>query len=215
MRCNNCGVEVNSRGKRCPLCNNPLEGKVKSYAFPDIKRKKNTFLKVVLLISLIALLITGYIDFELNNKFTWSRIVLLALISNYITLYYITNSYKDVLLLLCRYGFVVIGIIFIWYYFIRLSFIPNIIIPALCLVELIFSDVVAFIMKRNHIRKYLSVLLSNIFLSFVPMMLVIFNITTIDILAHISILLSIVNLIALILFDYNDLKEEIIMIFNY
>ena len=215
MRCNNCGVEVNSRGKRCPLCNNPLEGKVKSYAFPDIKRKKNTFLKVVLLISIIALLITGYIDFEFNGKYTWSRIVLLALISNYITLYYITNSYKDVLLLLCRYGFVVIGTIFVWYYFIRWSFIPNIIIPSLCLVELIFSDVVAFIMKRNHIRKYLSVLLSNIFLSFVPMILVIFNITTIDILAHISILLSIVNLIALILFDYNDVKEEIIMIFNY
>ena len=186
-----------------------------SYSFPDIKRKKNTFLKVVLLISIIALLITGYIDFEFNGKYTWSRIVLLALISNYITLYYITNSYKDVLLLLCRYGFVVIGTIFVWYYFIRWSFIPNIIIPSLCLVELIFSDVVAFIMKRNHIRKYLSVLLSNIFLSFVPMILVIFNITTIDILAHISILLSIVNLIALILFDYNDVKEEIIMIFNY
>ena len=164
MRCNNCGVEVNSRGKRCPLCNNPLEGKVKSYAFPAIKRKKNTFLKVVLLISLIALLVTGYIDFEFNHRFSWSRIVLLALVSNYISLYYITNSYKDVLLLLCRYGLVVIGIIFIWYYVTRWTFIPDIIIPTLCLVELIFSDVVAFIININNIINYLSLLIYNIFL---------------------------------------------------
>lgn len=215
MRCNVCDVEVNSRGKRCPICGNELQGTVKEYVYPHIRRKKNLPVKVLLFLSLVTVLLTGYIDYQFNSKFTWSIYVLLGVVTNFISINYILKSYKDVFGLLGRYGFIVIVLCYIWYLFTGVSFIPNYVIPGLCIAELIFSDVIALIFKRKKIKKYVGILITNVLLALVPSLLLFFNISTINIVAHISILFSIINILVLVLFDFNDVKDEITMIFNY
>lgn len=215
MRCNVCDVEVNSRGKRCPICGNELQGKVKDYIYPNIKRKKNLFLRILSLISIVTIIISGYIDYEFNTKFTWSIYVALGVITNFISINYILKSYKDIFVLLGRYGFIIILLVYIWYLFTGVSALPNYVIPGLCIAELIFSDIVALVFKYKHIKKYVSILITNVLLGLVPVLLLICNISTVEIVAHISILLSIINIIVLIIFDFNDVKDEITMIFNY
>ena len=106
-------------------------------------------------------------------------------------------------------------LVYIWYLFTGVSALPNYVIPGLCIAELIFSDIIALVFTYKHIKKYVSILITNVLLGLVPVLLLICNISTVEIVAHISILLSIINIIVLIIFDFNDVKDEITMIFNY
>ena len=47
------------------------------------------------------------------------------------------------------------------------------------------------------------------------MILILFNIIDFDYVAHAALILSIINILILVLFDFSDLKEELLMIFNY
>lgn len=215
MKCSNCGVTVNTPSKYCPICSNKLKHKGTNTIYPKIKRKGNIFLKSILLISLIITLICGYIDYVINNKLTFSSYVGLILLSNYITLFYIFKSYKDLFKLLGRYGTILMLILFIWYMFTGIKFITNFIIPILCIVELLFVDIFLFIIKRKRIRKYLGILIANVIVSFVPILLIVLNMIDFYYLAHIAMILSLVNILILVIFDFSDLKEEILMFFNY
>ena len=215
MKCNNCGVTVNTPSKYCPICSNKLKHKGTNTIYPKIKRKGNIFLKSILLISLIITLICGYIDYVINNKLTFSSYVGLILLSNYITLFYIFKSYKDLFKLLGRYGTILMLILFIWYMFTGIKFITNFIIPILCIVELLFVDIFLFIIKRKHISKYLGILIANVIVSFVPILLIVLNMIDFYYLAHVAMILSLVNILILVIFDFSDLKEEILMFFNY
>jgi len=215
MKCNNCGVTVNTPSKYCPICSNKLKHKGTNTIYPKIKRKGNIYLKSILLISLIITLICGYIDYVINNKLTFSPYVSLFLLSNYITLFYIFKSYKDLFKLLGRYGTILMLILFIWYMYTGIKFITNFIIPILCIVELLFVDIFLFIIKRKHIRKYLGILIANVIVSFVPILLIVLNMIDFYYLAHIAMILSLVNILILVIFDFSDLKEDILMFFNY
>ena len=215
MKCSNCGVTVNTPSKYCPICSNKLKHKGTNTIYPMIKRKGNVYLKTILLLSLIITLICGYIDYEINKKFTFSAYVGLALLSNYITLFYIFKSYKDLFKLLGRYGTILMIILFIWYMYTGLKTLTNFVIPILCIVELLFADIYLFIVKRRHIKKYLGILVANIVVSFVPLLLIVLKLIDFDYIAHAAMILSIVNILILVIFDFSDLKEELLMFFNY
>ncbi|MBQ7241107.1 MAG: hypothetical protein IJS56_06695 [Bacilli bacterium] len=215
MKCNNCGVTVNSPSKYCPICSNKLKHKGTNTIYPKIKRKSNMYLKVLLFISLLITLVVGYIDYEINKKITFSAYVGLALLSNYITIVYIFRSYKDIFKLFGRYGLILNIILFIWYMYTKQIFITNYIIPGLCIIELLFIDIFLFIFKRKHIRKYLGVLISNVVVAFVPLILIALKMIDFNYVAHVAMILSIINILILVIFDFSDLKEEVIMFFNY
>ena len=215
MKCSNCGVTVNSPSKYCPICSNKLKHKGTNTIYPKIKRKSNMYLKVLLFISLLITLVVGYIDYEINKKITFSAYVGLALLSNYITIVYIFRSYKDIFKLFGRYGLILNIILFIWYMYTKQIFITNFIIPSLCIIELLFNDIFLFIFKRKHIRKYLGVLISNVVVAFVPLILIALKMIDFNYVAHVAMILSIINILILVIFDFSDLKEEVIMFFNY
>ncbi len=215
MKCINCGVNVNTPSKYCPVCSNKLKSKCTNTIYPKIKRKFNFGLRLLVLVSLIVCLICGYINYELDKSFTWSIYVFLGVMTNCITVIYIFRSYKDIFKLLGRYGMLLMILLIIWYIFTKSKYIVNLVIPILCIVELLFNDVVTFIIKRKHIKKYLGILIANVVLSFVPMILIFFHIIDFYYVAHAALLLSVINILILVLFDFSDLKEELLMIFNY
>jgi hypothetical protein len=106
-------------------------------------------------------------------------------------------------------------LLIIWYAATKSKYIVNLVIPGLCILELLFNDIVTFIIKRKHKSKYLGILIANVVVSFVPMILILFKIIDFYYIAHAALLLSIINILILVLFDFSDLKEELMMIFNY
>ena len=70
-------------------------------------------------------------------------------------------------------------------------------------------------MRNTYIFRYLKIILVNIVLSLVPLILVLFNLVTYKLLAYISGLVSIIILIGIVIFYFDDLKDELSRIFNY
>lgn len=215
-KCNSCNISFNTSSKLCPLCQNKLIGNAKS-VFPINYKYKSSLLinKLIIFLSLTAFIICAFINYQLSKSLTWSIIVLLGLITNYTVIRLILRSYKDTLGLLGRYGVVLMIILFIWYFYTKNTIITNYIIPIVCLFELGFTAVISIILRNTYIIKYFKIILLNVFISIIPAILVIFDLVTYSLIANISAIISLIILIGLVIFYFEDLKDELHRIFNF
>ncbi len=209
-RCNNCQIDLNTNYEYCPFCQDKLVGKSFSY-YPKYKKKKSSIIfKIILFISLLTAIITGFIDYQIHSGLTWSIYCILGLISNIIITYYIFNSEKDISNSIIGYFLVLILISIIWYYKTNIKLITNIIIPILCLFIMLYTIIISFITKKKPLT-YLSI---NILIVIEPILLILRHEITFNILCYIDILLFIIIIITLYFFNHDEFKEEIIKIFR-
>lgn len=215
-KCNCCNVSINTLANSCPICGTKLTGSGIDHIYPKAKRKKLTIImKFVLFISIALGIIASYIDYIINHSFSFSTYICLGLFSNYLILYLIFKSRRDTLKLLIRYGFIIVLLLFIWFYYTKAYILTNIIIPSVCIFELLLSDIIACFIRSKYIRKYIKIIVTNIILAIIPFILVRTHLTTFNVLAHVSLLISIINVIGLIIFAFDDLRCEIRKFFNY
>ena len=208
--CNNCRLDINTSEKLCPLCQSKLEGTC-TPVFPELSDKKHeVLLKLILFLSIVSILVCGFIDYMNNNKFTFSYFVLLGVASFYIIIRYILKSvHKDILNVFFNVVVIVIVLLFIWFGVTKLSIIPSLVIPIITMVDLLMSSILAIILRNKYIRKYIHVILINCFLSLIPVILVVTKITSDLLIAKISFGCAIISIIGLIIFDFGSLKEEL------
>ena len=213
--CNKCDININTNEKYCPLCQAKLEGKSNS-VYPTLKNKTIDFvLKIILFISLVSIFINCYIDYVVNNKLTYSLFVILGVLSFYVLVRYIfKNVHKDLLSVFYNILLIIIILLFIWFGVTREDVIASIVIPSLTIFDLLASTVLALVLRKNYIRKYIHVILMNIILSFVPIILVFTKVTNDLVIAHIAFIFAIVTILYLVVFDYSSLKEEIFKMFH-
>ena len=213
--CNKCNVSINTDEKYCPLCQAKLEGKSSS-VYPTLKSKKiDIVLRFILFFSLVAIFINCYIDFCVNNKLTYSLFVLLGVLSFYILIRYIFKSvHKDLLGVFYNIMLIIIILLFVWFGFTKSSIIASIIIPSIVIFDLLLSTILALILRKNYIRKYIHVIFMNILLSFVPVILVLTKVSSDLIISHIAFGFAMVTVLYLIVFDFNQLKDEVLKMFH-
>ena len=215
-KCNSCNILFNTTEKVCPLCQNKLIGNAEGVFPINYRYKKSVMLtKIILFFSLVIGIICSFIDYQLNSEMTWSIAVILALITNFIITFSILKSYKDTLGMMGKYGMVLMIIFFIWYFYTKEPVITNYLIPLLCLIEQGFSLIIGAIMRNTYIFRYFKIILLNLILSMIPMGLVYFDLVTKPLLAYICAFVSIITLIGIIIFYFEDLKDELSRIFNY
>jgi hypothetical protein len=161
------------------------------------------------------MIINVYLDLQLTNHITWSKYVVFGCAVFYIVVRSIIRSHRNPMSLLTGYAFLLVVLLLIFFWLTKFYVITNFIIPILCLTELIISVFYALVVKNKYIKKYLSVIVTNMLVSFIPFGLMIFKLTTFNVLVNISYVLSIISFVGLIIFDYDDLKDELSKIFNY
>lgn len=214
-KCNSCNILFYTTEKLCPLCQNKLLGNSQS-VFPINYRYKTVTMinKVILFLSISLAIVSIFIDLLLNKQITWSLVVILGLITNHIIIQTILRSYKDTLSMLGKYGIVIMVISFIWYFYTKNTIITNYIIPILCILELVFTGILSIILRNSYVLRYIRLILLNVFISIIPTILVLFKLTTFNILAYTASIISLILLTALIIFYYEELKDELSRIFN-
>lgn len=215
-KCSSCNIEFNIKDNICPLCQNTLSGECNDLNFPNnVWFKTNSLiLKILLFISITIILIFGFIELLVFKRLRYSIYVGLGLFTNFIIIYHILKNYKNIYRMFGKYGLIIILLLLLWYMVIRTPIITNYIIPSVCIFELLFNIVVGIVLRRNYIVKYSSQILMNIFLLFLPIVLVWFNLTTNNVLSYICSLLSIISIIGLLIFFFDDIKDELEKIFN-
>ena len=215
-KCRSCNIEFNTNEKRCPLCQNELEGEPDEQLFPkNVRYETNSLiLKIVLFASIVAFLVIGFLDILVIKNFKLMGYVSLGLLTNLVVIYFILKSYQNIYKILGRYGFLLIILLLIWYFYTKSPVITNYIIPSVCFFELAFNMIVGVILRRNYMIKYSSQIMMSIFLLLIPIVLVALKMTTDNILSYICVLLSIISTIGLLIFFFDDVKEELGKIFN-
>jgi hypothetical protein len=215
-KCRSCNIEFNTNEKRCPLCQNELEGEPDEQLFPkNVRYETNSLiLKIVLFASIVAFLVIGFLDILVIKNIKLMGYVSLGLLTNLVVIYFILKSYQNIYKILGRYGFLLIILLLIWYFYTKSPVITNYIIPSVCFFELAFNLIVGIILRRNYMIKYSSQIMMSIFLLLIPIVLVALKMTTDNILSYICVLLSIISTIGLLIFFFDDVKEELGKIFN-
>ena len=95
--CVKCGVELEPRAKKCPLCNTPVvlpfeQTETFDTPYPVYKQKpklkigKGTAMIVVGLVLLLPLLITVISNLTINHAMTWSQYVISSLLTFYVVI---------------------------------------------------------------------------------------------------------------------------------
>lgn len=215
-KCNSCNILFNTNELICPLCQNTLIGKSGNSIFPkNIRHKTHSLiLKIVIFSSLVSAIISTFIELYIFNKINYNIYVYLGLLTNYSIIYFILKNSKNILKMFFKYGFLLIILTFIWYYFTKVKFIVNYIIPSIGLFELLFSVLISLIIRKNYFIKYSNLILMNLFILLLPIFLVLFNITSNNLMSYICFISALITIIGLIIFCYDDIKEEVSKIFN-
>ena len=217
-KCLSCNISFNTCDKLCPLCQNKLEGDKNEPYYPNKKSLKSNdnaiILKILLFISLLISLIVGYIEFRLSSKLKYSIYVFISLFTNYIIIKFMFRNFRNILKMFLKYGMVLNTLILIWYFVTKTTIITNYIIPSICLFELIFNLIICLVLQEKYFVKYSNLLFINLFMLFMPAVLVFFDQTTNNIMAHICLISACSFVIALIIFFYDNIKEEVKKYFN-
>ena len=215
-KCISCDIEFNTNEKLCPLCQNILIGSCTDLRFPtNTRRKTNSLIKKIVLFSSITIfLVFAFIEYILSNNLKISSYIGVGLITNYVIMSLILKNYHNIYKVIGKYGLTINVLLIIWYLLIKSPIITNYIIPSVCIFEMLFNLVVGFILRKNYQIKYLSQIIGNIFLLILPIIFVWFKLTTNNIMSYICCLLSIISITGLLIFSYEDIKEELSKIFN-
>ncbi|MBR6072907.1 MAG: hypothetical protein IKP76_01120 [Bacilli bacterium] len=212
--CNNCNIDINTDEKVCPLCQSRLTGDCTPiFPVPSIK-KLDLFLNILLYLVIIGIAAVGYIDYYPDKTFTYSIYVLCGGISGYILLrYFFKKARKDWISFFFNTSIICLILLAGWYYFTRFQLIMDYIVPGITIFDLVFSTIMALILKQRYTRKYIHIIVMNVFFGFVPLLLVLLHLAQDPMLPQISMILAVVTILGLIIFDFNSLKEEIARMF--
>lgn len=213
--CDKCHIDFNGSLDRCPLCQAPLVGEATPSVFPkNVVKKSGTFaLALLAFISatcLLMMIFFGYI-FSLPGSIVLT--VCLALAINYLFVRNILIHNPDFLRVVARYFLVLLALATVWFLATGNLAITTFVIPSICLVALVYDTVLLAIFRSSFVVGYAKYLLFDVVLGLIPLVLVVLGLTTWNILALISALVSSVFLLGLLIFMRKQLIEELRKLF--
>lgn len=214
--CPSCKIKFNTSEEQCPLCQNLLKGHGSNDVFPtNIKFKTDSAIfKTLLFISAVITILSIFIELYFSNSLKYTMLIFGGLISNLFVVYFILKNNQNVLKMVEKYGLLLVMLTLLWYIATKEVIITNYVIPLLCIFELVFILISFMVMKRNYVVNHLSLILLNIFLQFLPILLVLLGWTTYDFLSYISFVCALIIMVGLLIFFHDEIKSELKKIFD-
>ena len=215
-RCSKCGVSFSGSLDKCPLCQSELSGKATPSVFPHNETKRTGSIALSILTFTTGVCMLGMIFvwqvFEVPGDIVLS--VCLALIMNQLFMRSFLTHHPDFLRVVIRYFLILFAIAVVWFLVTHNLAVTTFVIPGICLVALVFDAVLVIIFRDTFVSGYAKYLLFNVFFGLTPLLLVIFNLTTWNILAYVSALTASILMLGLLVFLHKQLLAEIRKLFS-
>lgn len=209
-KCLKCNVSIDSLSDRCPLCNSEIE-LPQDASYPKIKRKltNHLFRRILFLIALTACIVVALVNFILTPQIKWSFFVIIQIVLMYYVFYHFLNGRKKIVKLLFVLNLIVCLLSLFWDYYTGFKgWSINYVFPSLCITYGVFMLVLRFV-SYFAFRENSSYIYINVCLEFLPILLLNLDKISVSILAYLSAILGILNLLVLIIFDGSSLKSDI------
>lgn len=210
-KCKKCNVYVDAPGNICPLCKSVLEKDNTNSTYPVIKNKlsKDFVRKVLLFIVACISLVVLVLNQLLTPNIRWAGFVVAAMVSTYLVFRSIMTGRNNVLRLMFTLDFLVIILAIFWdYYTGYRGWSLNYVLPTLCISYGMFL-IVLRIVSYFAFRENSTYIYINVFLEFLPLVLLYMGKVTFVPLAVISGILGIANLLILLVFDGSKFKSDL------
>lgn len=232
VKCNKCGVTVNSSVRTCPLCQNELdtvnvnvkhkinyfnlknekiafsEDDIFPYIEPSFKR--GAWTKVLSAIVLITVAICTYIDFMISNSITWSTYVDLALLCVVLSVTIAIQKKRNLSgILFYEYLLIVFACVFWDFYTGYHGWALNYVLPTVSPLFVVVNFIFRLVFKREFLKYYRNVMVAGVasILAFVLLKLDINNSIW---LSCISGIIGLISVVGLSIFDGKKAKQELI-----
>lgn len=219
--CNHCKIDVNSQSNYCPLCFNKMEeNDIKKPNMLDISKEKPTtniknhmVRKVFLLLSLSAILITGFINY-FTSKTPWSLVIFFGIVYLWIFVKHTIMSNRHIFE---KFALQFLGLVTI---LITSNYISggghwfvDYVLPSMFIMVLFVMNLMLFIhKKRRHFE--ISFLIFELFLLVACIIFVCIDYCSFKTLYLISLIFSAISMAGIIIMDGKNLYQEIVKKFH-
>ena len=215
-RCEKCGVQFSGDLDRCPLCQAELSGDASPAVFPrnEVRKSGAIALAVLAFATGACLLVMLFLGHLLQLPGDTVVTVCVGLVVNYLFVRNILTHTPDFLRVVARYFLVLLAIAAIWFLVSRNPVVTTFVIPGICLVALVFDGVLLAVFRGTFVARYAKYLLFDVALGLAPLALVALGLTTWDVPAFVSALVSSVFLLWLLVFMRRQLLAEVHKLFT-
>jgi len=212
--CTHCRVKIKGENTVCPLCAGILDGKGDSneevFPFiPTIYQEFNLFIRVLILISIVVVVASFAVNIIFTKESRWSLPVAAGVMCMWVSLFFIIRKKNNI----AKTIFWQVGVIsilsLIWdksMGFIGWSI--DYVIPSVCVLAMIVMAIGAKILKIS-VRDLIIYLLIDAIFGLVPAIFIIFGWLNVIFPSVICVASSIISLSALILFEGDNMKNEL------
>lgn len=209
-KCTKCNIELNTISDICPLCNSEIKNRDASI-YPVIKNNlnKSSLMKMIFFINCLICISILLINYFCTPGVKWSIFVVIQLIVTYWLFRKVLRGRNKILRSLFMLNFIICAVSLFWDYYVGFSgWSINYVLPSLCISYGIFMLILRFV-KYFAFKENSSFIYLNVCIEFVPLILVFYDKITFPLLAIISAVMGVLNLLVLIIFDGSNFKEDI------
>jgi len=212
--CRHCKVYIREERDKCVLCENILEGELKEKSekvFPKIPPfyKSHLAFKIMLFISITALVISFAIDMIFPSNINWPILFMFVVISIWVGLIIIVQKRYHIPKKIVWQVFIISILAVFWDYKTGWrGWSLDYVIPVACVSAMIIMYVTAKIMHLS-IENYITYILLDGVFGIIPVLFLMFNLVNVVYPSIISIGFSIISLSAIFIFQGREIKAEI------
>ncbi|HWT26305.1 MAG TPA: DUF6320 domain-containing protein [Mobilitalea sp.] len=212
--CDHCKVSIKGDNSICPLCGGILqnrenaEDEVFPY-IPTIYQEFNIFIRIIILISVSAIIISFAVNTIFTKNSRWSLLVAAAIVCMWISLFFIIRKKNNIpKTIVWQVG--VIGVLsVIWDHSTGWrGWSIDFVIPSICVVAMIVMAIAAKILKIG-VKDLIVYLMVDGLFGFIPIIFLLFGWLNVRFPSVICVAVSAISLSALILFEGDSMKTEL------
>jgi len=212
--CENCNVTVKGSNLVCPLCGGILQGQgnQEEEAFPHVPtiyQEFHIFIRILIMISFSMVVISFAINAILTKESRWSFFVAAGILCMWISLIFIIRKRNNIPKTIVWQVVLISILSVLWDYSIGWrGWSIDYVIPTICVVAMIVMAIAAKILKIGVRNLIIYLLVDGIF-GFVPIIFLLFGWLSVGYPSVICVTVSAINLLALIIFEGENMKSEL------
>lgn len=211
--CKHCNVNIKGNHIVCPLCASILDDKGDSEDvfphIPTIYQEFNLFIRILILVSIVAVVASFAINMIFTKESRWSILVAAGVLCMWISLFFIIRKKNNIpKTILWQVG--IFGILsFVWDKSMGwLGWSIDYVIPSVCVLAMIVMAVGAKILKIGTRDLIIYIFIDALF-GFIPVIFIVFGWLNVTFPSVICVAASVISLSILILFQGDNMKNEL------
>lgn len=213
VKCNYCKVKIKGDHLVCPLCAGILEDKgEREDVFPHIPtiyQEFNLFIRVLILISIVAVVASFAVNMIFTNESRWSLLVAAGVVTMWTSLFFIIRKKNNIPKTILWQVSVISILSIIWDVSMGWrGWSLDYVIPTSCVLAMIVMAVAAKILKIGARDLIIYIFIDALF-GFIPLIFIVFGLLNVTFPSVICVCASIISLSILILFQGDNMKNEL------